>query len=90
MGKSSTSFKKGHSIKKPVGTKSKKTILLENFAEYIVNGGMQKFETELNKLSGKQYVDAYMCLFEFVKPKLARTEIKADIINPNDIKIEIV
>jgi hypothetical protein len=57
------------------GTKNKKTVLLENFATSICKNGVKKFKTELNKLTGKPYVDAYLAIFEYVRPKLARSEI---------------
>ena len=57
------------------GQKQHKTLLIDSFAETIVNGGMEKFQMELMKLSGKPFVDAYAAFFEYVKPKLARTEL---------------
>jgi hypothetical protein len=63
------------------GGKNKNTLILETFAQTIVEGGMERFQQELNKLSGKDYINAYMTLFEFVKPKLARTEIKGEMKN---------
>jgi hypothetical protein len=74
-------FKKG--IKKTGGRKSgvknKKTMLIDSFAKTICDGGMEKFKTELNKLTGKDFVNAYLLLFEYVKPKLSRMEMKADV-----------
>ncbi len=60
------------------GGKNKNTLLLETFAVTIVEGGMERFQKELNKLSGKEYIKAYLTMFEYVKPKLARTEVKGD------------
>lgn len=60
------------------GGKNKKTLVLQSFAEMIIEGGMEKFQREMNKLSGKDYVNAYLTLYEFVKPKLARAELKAE------------
>jgi hypothetical protein len=57
------------------GTKNKKTLILDSFAKNIIEGGMEKFNRELNKLRGATYIKAYMTLFEYVKPKLARTEL---------------
>lgn len=71
------SFKKGKPKTggKTKGTKNKKTLILDSFAEDITTGGMERFKKELNKLKGAAYVKAYMVLFEFVKPKLARSEV---------------
>jgi len=70
------------------GQKNKNTLILETFAESIITGGMEKFQEELNKLSGKPYIDAYSSFFEYVKPKLARTELTTP---PNDpFVIEVI
>lgn len=65
----------GNITGKPPGLKSKKTLILETFAQTIVEGGMKRFREELNKLEGKEFIAAYMTLFEYVKPKLQRTEL---------------
>jgi len=73
------------------GSKNKKTLILETFAKDIVEGGMERFLQQLSKLDGIQYVNAYLQVFEFVKPKLARTD---NLQLPSDSaplnKIEIV
>lgn len=70
-------FKKGKSKTggRNKGIVNKKTLILDSFAEDIATGGMEKFKKELSKLSGASYVKAYMVLFEFVKPKLARSDV---------------
>lgn len=82
-------FEKGHPGKKK-GTKGKRTLILNTFAEYIVEGGMEKFQTELNKLTGKDYVQSYLAIFEYVKPKLARQEVKSTGGTTNTVKIEYI
>lgn len=68
------------------GAKNKKTLILEYFARDIVEGGMEKFKIELKKLTGVQYIHAYMTLFEYVKPKLVRADMNIGI---DDDKLEI-
>lgn len=58
------------------GIPNKKTVQWEAFSEYCLNGGLKRFEQELNSLEGKDYVNAFTALLEFHKPKLARTETK--------------
>jgi hypothetical protein len=58
------------------GTPNKKTAQWEAFSEYCLNGGLQRFEQELNTLEGKDYVNAFTALLEFHKPKLARTTMQ--------------
>lgn len=70
-------FEKGNTGK-PKGAKSKKTLVLDAFAAHVVEGGMEKFMKELNTLKGSAYVMAYMSIFEYVKPKLARSEVNVD------------
>lgn len=71
-------FEKGHIKKggKEKGTPNKKTAQWEAFSEYCLNGGLERFERELNTLEGKDFVNAFITLLEFHKPKLARTEMK--------------
>jgi hypothetical protein len=61
------------------GLPNKKTAILDTFAQSVVDGGMEKFKKELNKLEGKDFVNAYLSLFEYVKPKLSRMEMKAEV-----------
>ena len=68
--------KKGHKKAggRAPGSKNKKTLLLETFAQTIVEGGMERFRSELNKLSGKDYVNAYLSLMRYCAPTLHKTE----------------
>ena len=67
-------FEKGNPGK-PKGAKSSKTMILETFCQDIIEGGIERFNTAMNTLAEKNpklYVDAYLSLLEYVKPKLAR------------------
>lgn len=70
-------FQKGNTPKgrRAKGTPNKKTLILDSFAKTIVEGGMEKFQAELMKLKGQAFVKSFMTIFEYVKPKLARTEL---------------
>lgn len=70
------------------GIKNKHTLLLENFAQTITENGMVRFQEELDKLTGKDYINAYMALFDFVKPKLSRVEVKDE--TPKDYRPQII
>lgn len=59
---------------RPKGAKSKKTKQWEYFAEYCVEEGCERFSQELNSLKGKEYVQAFLNLMEFFKPKLSRVD----------------
>lgn len=76
---------------KQKGTKNKKTETWEAFSEYCLEGGIDKFKKELNSLTGKAYVQAFLTLLEFHKPKLARSVTKdgEDVI-PSNITIEVI
>jgi len=63
------------------GAVNKKTAQWEAFAEYCVNGGLKRFEQELNSLEGKDYVNSFLNLLEYHKPKLQRTEVKHEVDN---------
>lgn len=76
-------FKKGKSGNeegRPKGKKNRKTEQWEVFSEYMLNGGLEKFQKELDKLEGKEFVTAVKDLMEYFKPKLSRvdTTIKDD------------
>ncbi len=47
------------------GTPNKRTSFINSFCEYITDGGGEKFKEELNKLSGKDYVNAFIELSKF-------------------------
>lgn len=55
-------------------SKNKRTEQWENFAAYCFNGGLKKYQEEMDKLTGKDYVTAFNNTLEFHAPKLARTE----------------
>lgn len=71
-------FKKGESGNpqgKPEGTVSEKTKLWNDLKEWMIEGGAEKFKVEMNKLEGKEFIQAYTNILEFFKPKLARTDL---------------
>ena len=77
-------FEKGKSgnIKgKPKGIRSEKTLILETFCEDIIEGGIERFNQAMNTLAERnppKYIDAYLALLEYVKPKLARQDVNLD------------
>ena len=80
-------FKKGKAKTggRAKGAVNKKTVLLDAFAKTICEGGAEKFQKELNQLTGKDFVYAYLSMFEYVMPKLTRTEAKVEVAEPVDI-----
>jgi hypothetical protein len=87
-------FKKGESGNpngRPQGAISEKAKQWEIFADYCMNGGLKKYQEELEKLKGEKYLDAFNALLEYHKPKLARSDVNhsGDInIVPPVIKIQ--
>lgn len=73
-------FEKGNPGK-PKGARNGKTEQWEKFSEYCLNGGLERFEQELNSLKGEKYVNAFVSLLEFHKPKLARTQTELEVAN---------
>lgn len=70
-------FEKGNPGK-PKGVLNKKTMILETFCQDIIEGGIDRFNAAMNELAEKKpekYIDAYMQLLEYVKPKLARSDV---------------
>ncbi len=44
------------------------------FAEFLMNDGLDKFEKELSKLKGREYVRVMLDMMEYFRPKLRRVE----------------
>jgi hypothetical protein len=88
-GRTSATWKKGEKppVKRPKGSKNKRTLVKESIGlqdwegleQFIKKEGATKFIKEMKKLTGKSYTIAFNAISEFVKPKLARTELKAEI-----------
>lgn len=75
-------FKKGQSGNpegKPKGAVAKVTAdVRETIKAALAGVDSDKLSRKLNELEGKDYIDAYTKLAEFVTPKLARTQLAAD------------
>lgn len=83
-------FQKGNKGK-PKGAKSGKTLILETFCQDIIEGGIDRFNEAMTVLAEKnppKYIDAYLSLLEYVKPKLARSEVNVEGKNELIIKFE--
>ncbi len=64
---------KGNKFGRPrTGSKNKKTLEWETFSKYCLEGGLQRFKEEMDTLEGRDYVESFLKLLEFHKPKLAR------------------
>ena len=60
------------------GIPNKRTQQWEMFTEYCLSGGLEKFQQELNTLQGDKFVNAYLQLLEYHKPKRARVDENGD------------
>lgn len=65
---------------KPKGTLSTKTKGWELLKETITTGLTDKFMQEMEGLEGTQYINAYLNVLEFFRPRLSR----AETINQNE------
>lgn len=85
MARNQTTWPKGQKppVKKPKGRKNNKTLLKEKigltgwqeFEKFVEDQGAKKLIKEIKTLKGKNYTTALAQFTEFVKPKLARTDI---------------
>lgn len=94
MAKTITSFKKGERlVGRQKGSLNKRTQIKEQIglsswaelSEKMLNEGANKVWQEIYKLKGKEYVMAYNTLLEYMKPKLARQEVKQEIVNKDPL-----
>lgn len=74
---------------RPKGIKGVKTEQWEIFRDYYINQGLIRFQEEMNKLEGRDYVEVSVKLLEYFKPKLARTEITGEDGGKIEIKVDI-
>jgi hypothetical protein len=86
MAKTSTSFQVGNSGR-PIGAKGVKTKIMQSIgidswqslSDYVLDTGVPKLLTELQQLSGKDYVAAHLAMMEYFKPKMQRVETKNEL-----------
>ena len=72
---------------KKKGTLHKKTLVkqkvgIDNWnqlAGFIEGDGLKRYVQELQDMKGRDYTTAFNALSEFVKPKLSRSEVLADV-----------
>lgn len=71
-------FEKGHNHGKgrPKGAANKETKQLREFLAEVADKNQAKFNQELNKLEGRDYINAYLTMLEYCTPKLQRAEIQ--------------
>ena len=85
-------FKKGQSGNingKPKGAISLKTRGWDLLKETITTELTDKFMQEMSKLDGQQYINAYLNVLEFFRPRLSRTESKVENTNVEQVVINI-
>ena len=63
---------------RPQGTLNKFTQTQREFIEGVLDKQKDKIESELDKLQGKDYLNIITGLFEYVLPKLSRTEMRTE------------
>lgn len=90
-GKTSATWPKGKKppVKKPKGRKNNRTLVKEaiglqnweGLKTFLQTEGSTKMIAEIQKLKGKDYINATTALLEYVKPKLTRVDgkIKTDV-----------
>lgn len=66
------------------GTPNKFTKFQREFVHNLLDMQLDKIEIELNRLSGKPYLDAIFTLIEYTIPKLNKTEIHNTTESKND------
>jgi hypothetical protein len=76
---------------KPVGAKSERVKMWESLGQYVVNEGAQRAMEVLAQMDDDQFLEQYMKMLEYFKPKQARVthagdaEAPVQIIVPKDL-----
>lgn len=69
----------GNPTGRPKGSANKATAAArETIAAALSGANAEKLAAQLDSLTGKDYIDAYVKLAEFITPKLQRTALAAD------------
>lgn len=63
---------------RPEGVPNKVTKIQREFIQSLLDDQQDKIKDELEKLTGKDYLNAITGLLEFALPKLSRSELSAD------------
>ena len=72
---------------RPRGVPNKITADIKTRIAQIVDKGFGKIESDLEALEGKQRIEVYLRLLEFIVPKAPR-ETKIDISSLSDVQVE--
>ena len=57
---------------KPKGARSERVILWEQLKDYVVSEGAERAMQAMQSLDDEQFLEAYMKMLEYFKPKQAR------------------
>lgn len=88
----STLFPKGVSGNpsgKPKGAVSARRKAWDLIGESLINESADKFMVEMNKLEGTAYINAYLNVLEFFRPRLSRTESLNQNVNQDQVVISV-
>jgi hypothetical protein len=71
-------LKSGHKGLKPKGAISKKTEQWNELAESITTVHTERFNAVLGTMEDKDFLEIYLKVLEYFKPKLSRSEVKQE------------
>jgi hypothetical protein len=74
---------------RPTGTKNKNTRLTEAILNHLIDSGYNKFNRELNKLEGKEYIDVMVKLSSRLPKASKKDLLKSEILLFNHLKERI-
>ena len=74
---------------KPKGALSQKRKAWELIGESLMNECSDKFMVEMNKLEGTAYINAFLNIMEYFKPKLSRSEVLSQNENIETITVTL-
>jgi len=77
-----------YSTGRPPGSKAEKTIQWEALGEALLTRHSERANEVMNNLDDEAFLDNYIKLIEYFKPKQARTEIKQEGVQQIEVLVK--
>jgi|APGre2960657404_1045060.scaffolds.fasta_scaffold167091_1 hypothetical protein len=73
---------------RPIGSVNKDKALVTSFLDYLVDSGFEKFEIEMNKLKGKDYIKIFLSIAKIMSHDRSHVQANEKLIQFFNQKIK--